>query len=343
MLSHWGCGAERDGLLGVAMTFWFRMVLAGFALVRMGEACSCVSDGSPCGPATSETIFAGRVVSAIEHGNVTTYVFDVSESFRGGKSGRVEVTTATQGSMCGYSFVESFEYLVYAGSSGGRLYTSLCNGNQLLRNAAQDLHYIRHFGKRFASVGSLPGYVFGRISNRESDLHPLILEPTWPIPRVHVRARGANGFVANTRTGSDGRYEFFDLPPSGYQLTVLGRGRYHASGPSNVDVQPNSCSYVSFLHTNRAVLRGSLLESDRQPFGHDLALVPIGVDPEPPLGGDANELATYAEDDGNFRFEVPPGRYRLAISPMGGRCGALLPANPGFGREPRYRYRVSIA
>ena len=128
------------------------------------------------------------MVSAVEHADTATHIFEVSESFRGVNTQKVEVITSRM-LNCGGSFAVGSEYLVYAHSSFGSLSVDICSGSKLLRDASADLRYIRHFGEEFSAAKAMPGYVFGMISNREPDLQGLT-DPTWPIPGVDARDEG---------------------------------------------------------------------------------------------------------------------------------------------------------
>ncbi len=286
------------------------LILAAAILASPATACSCLY-GGPCQDAKARVIFTGRVVDATRAGLGSTYTFEVTEVFRGMPARRVQVSAGNDGASCGYQFQIGEEYLVYANEDNGVLSTNLCNGNKVLQDAASDLRYLRRMGSRLASP-PLPAYVSGFVTNREVELHPEE-EPRWPVRGAEVVARTETGLTARATTGPAGEFELPDLPPGRYQITVNGPGRYESRQPTTLDLAAGSCEIIAFLNTARSILRGKLFESDGEPGeATDLRLVPLDAPVEPPRYGD-NELEAYTEEDGTYRFKVPPGRYRLEI------------------------------
>jgi hypothetical protein len=155
---------------------WLGLLLAGYGLVSVCQACSCVDDGSgPCGRAKSDTIFRSKVVAGAIRGSAVSFTFEIVESFRGVSPGRVEVTTAADEGMCGYTFQVGREYLVYAHRDKESLYTGSCSGNQPIGQASEDLRYLRQMGARLEEGRTLPGYVFGGSPTGKKTAHPIRL------------------------------------------------------------------------------------------------------------------------------------------------------------------------
>ena len=273
----------------------------------------CNSEGNVCENAKSaDAIFIGKAI-AVSISKVTT--FEVSAIFRGNLPGKLDVLS---GGECGYEFQAGGEYLVFAHHYRDGFSTGICSGNGLVNNVGDSLRYLRTLGTQVLDGHILPGYVFGRISNRTQKVHPLLLRSSWPAPGVRVRV-WKDDFEVRTITTDSGWYDFFDLPPGRYQLAVESTAHYQAVGEASVDVQAGSCQGVPFVNTSRAVLKGRLFDYEGEPDGSsDLRLVPVDMPALPHDFQPTNsELETEPQEDGSFRFEVPAGRYRLAVKPLG--------------------------
>ena len=292
-------------------------------------ACSCVApDLGACGLARgAEAIFAGRVVAEQKAQWVTTYTFLVSEAFRGRDVSAglpVKVVTSAHGASCGADFAVGEEYLVYAGFVDGQYGTSLCSGNELVKNANAQLRFLRGTGQdAIAKATPLAGFVFGSVTNREADLQSRG-EPSWPAAGVKVKAvHSASGSIAaETATTDDGSYEFFRLPPGRYHIDAEPRGafRRQADSPESHDVQPGACVKQSFYRAQRAVLEVRLTDSEGEAADSStLHLEPVDTKaPREDRPGETSELIAEDEtEEGKYRFSVPPGRYRLGFKEHG--------------------------
>jgi len=65
------------------------------------------------------------------------------------------------------------------------------------------------------------------------------------VPRdgITIIARKNGALAAKTRTGSDGRYEFFHLPPDEYRIEAEGLG-----GAATLRVAAGECKALSFTN-----------------------------------------------------------------------------------------------
>jgi hypothetical protein len=132
-------------LASVALTGLGLLVL----LPDCASACSCaIPPGSQKERAeralsSSEAVFSGEV-AAIERdqmgpfGGVDEVYFRVSEVWKGPKRETLELTTQSQGSVCGYHFEEEQEYLVYAYGKQD-LKVGACGTTKQLSKADEDL------------------------------------------------------------------------------------------------------------------------------------------------------------------------------------------------------------
>ena len=292
-------------------------------------ACSCVApDSGACGLAKNGgAIFTGRVTAEEKGEWVATYTFAVTEAFRGGNGVAaglaVKVGTSAYGASCGASFKVGEEYLVYADMADGQYSTSLCSGNELAKDARAQLRFLRGTAQDVIAKGTpLPGFVFGFVTNRETDLRQFG-EPSWPVEGANVKAVHATGggFAAETRTADDGGYEFFNLPPGRYRIEVDPRGTFkgEADAPKSHEVRPGACVKRSFVRARRAVLDVRLVDSEGEPADSStLHLEPLdGKQPRKNRPGEESELIAEDEsEEGKYHFAVPPGRYRLAFKDL---------------------------
>ena len=121
-------------------------VLATVSLLaapRVAEACSCMRQSPREAAETADAIFEGRVESVeAAPGDQTAPVhvrIHVTQQWKGVESEEVELTTAANSAMCGYSFEDGQVYLVYATREGsGGLTVSLCSRTALADGADED-------------------------------------------------------------------------------------------------------------------------------------------------------------------------------------------------------------
>lgn len=339
------------------MAAWRLAAAAAAAAAPVALACSCVSPSEgACGLAKgAEAIFTGRVIAEKKTSeSATTYTFSVNELFRATPAQigtNVDVWTAAHGASCGADFGVGVEYLVFAHLADGRYATSLCSGNRPVAEAGAELRYLRRTGQDALAKGAaaaLPGFLFGSVTNREADLKWRSFgQATWPVAGAKVRALHSSGaVVAETMTGSDGGYEFFNLPPARYRVEVDGpRGTFTARpGEEFAAVQPGACIARSFFRAKRVVLKGRLIDSDGEAdSASDAFLEPVGLEAPPPLPGDDSELETDSDEKGEFQFEVPPGKYRLGARQFGYNDVVYYPDELALtGDAPPVRIRFQL-
>lgn len=106
-------------------------------------ACSCVPPGSPNEELEKYTaVFSGQVLSINRAGYAykSSYKvnFAVEKAWKGVSEKNVVVSTATEGSICGFNFKEGERYIVYANGENS-LSTSICSRTRSLATAQDDL------------------------------------------------------------------------------------------------------------------------------------------------------------------------------------------------------------
>jgi hypothetical protein len=104
-------------------------------------------------------------------------------------------------SLCGYPFKEGERYFVYAGRrDGGKLLVSLCGPTVLLKDAAEDLEYVKDIDS-----GKSGTRIFGSVhqaNNRNSFV---------PLSGIEITIKGKKNMF-KTETDDNGRYVFKDIP-----------------------------------------------------------------------------------------------------------------------------------
>jgi|SRR3990172_2931202 len=137
----------------------FALILLSFLSVlgildspRILNACTCLGISVDTAYAQAEVVFLGRVtkcelksdyrgdnklVHRASQYKLATLV--VSRSWKGALDSLVQVTTASEGSMCGVGFAVGEKYLVYGVHVQGRLSTNICARSTLESYATEDL------------------------------------------------------------------------------------------------------------------------------------------------------------------------------------------------------------
>ncbi len=161
------------------------VVLTVLGLVALlpdcASACSC-GDGSRQEIAKaalgsgSDAVFSGEVeVIDVERGpraigifkeRESSVVIQVSEVWKGPQHSTLEVHTLSDGAMCGYSFKEGQEYLVYAYGKEEPFKVDLCSQTKLLSKAGANLAVLGDGERPTGGDGPL-GHLWGRSGGRD--------------------------------------------------------------------------------------------------------------------------------------------------------------------------------
>jgi len=162
----------------------------------------------------AERVFIGRAaVTTLGPGAQLTR-FRVEESFRG-PGGVVEIVSRGIGGSCAYAFVDGTRYLVFARRAPDGTWSSFfCDPIAPLDRAGEALAFARGVARDTRRGGR----VFGSasIATRTPDGR---VTSGSPLGGATVTIR-REAHALSTTTDSTGLYEFHDVPPGQYSLTL---------------------------------------------------------------------------------------------------------------------------
>ncbi len=160
----------------------------------------------------ADAVFVGQVESIRRTGAIRTITFDVIETVRGVKRGRIDVSVAASGSRCRTAFRVGQEYFVYASRTGSADWTVTdCDRARKIEDAAADASYARSVADGSAASGTLTG----QIRRARRDLSGKQVGVTRPLAGVGVSV-WRDGVSASTVTNDAGEYA----------LAAAGSGRH---------------------------------------------------------------------------------------------------------------------
>jgi Carboxypeptidase regulatory-like domain len=234
---------QKIKLLGIGS-----LVLTLLSFSDTAFACTCVKAPTPCQAyEQAGAVFIGipKEVSRNESKDNTgnsgrasrIFRFSVDQAFRGVNNSQVSVITGQGAGDCGYDFKIGEQYLVYAFQDSQKmLSTSICSRTKLVRNADEDLEYIRGLSK--ASPG---GWIFGEVF-KTSRTHGGL----WPLEGVKVTVVGQGKSVTMV-TDKYGKFRASSLPEGNYKVRVSPPdGLTDKSNERDVKVAERGCATVEF-------------------------------------------------------------------------------------------------
>jgi hypothetical protein len=226
-------------------------ITAVFALVMLSAgralACSCLEQ-APCQAyGEASAVFVGTVLDS----RITTTTqgkyersrravrFSVDTPFRGVTGSQVELTTGMGGGDCGFGFVPTEQYLVYAYEHEGKLSTGICSRTRSMSRAEEDLRYIR--GLATTTPGAtISGRVVRNRTSKNGSYENL------PLGGVRVRIEGQA--KKKIKTDMKGEFRFEGLPAGPYVVQVSVPEGLHMTGSpeQKVEVADRGCAVVDF-------------------------------------------------------------------------------------------------
>jgi hypothetical protein len=308
----------------------FQVVIAlvlSLVLSPSSDACSCAAQPACALPADYPLVFIGRVVhKQVDRVNPpdgrppdpsaapAVVTFEVADYLRGLAGRKIEIQTTEGCCVCGYSFVEGVDYLVFAYARNGAFGTSVCTPTQPLSTASALIEQLRSAGP----AGS-PAQIFGFVGIPPWDPRIESAYQTKPLDRIPIRAIGAAG-TFETKTSPDGAYAFHDLPPGKYRVEAVlpsglttGEAAFGRSGPPlEIGPRTRGCqANIRALPDGR--ISGVVVNGTGEPRRAYVAAIRVDDRPESPLGAISSHTTS---GDGRFTLPLlPAGRYYLVYAP----------------------------
>jgi hypothetical protein len=309
------------------------------------DACSCATEGLPCGAAWSaDAVFVGHVVSIetlTTPGNLTSrrhVELAVLEAFRGVQLSQLSLVAG--GTNCDYPFRMGETYVVYAyRSADGQLSTSICARTRPVAEATEDLTYLRSLAT--LDMGS-PARVDGRVQLWEYPAPPG--GQLKPVPRVAVTATGG-GRTFSARTNDRGEFELTGLTLGTYNLLASAPDGYDAVNLTLGIRDPRGCGTPTLYIRHDGRVTGRVVDSRGGGIsGLPLELV-LAAELDTP-GGSRTRVQTWTNRDGTFELRlVQPGECLLGFNSIrphnGGRLTFPRALHPGV-LEPTAATRIQV-
>ena len=158
----------------------------------------------------ADAVFVGTAVSKTD--SAGHILFHIGENFWGTTLDSIIVKHYDPIISDSFAFRVGEKYLVVAYKQKDELTVGSCNQGAGIKLATGDIHVLRAQLKG----GSLP-YVYGVVTRKDEE----------PLSNARVTLRNQqhpSQVIAETRTGSDGYFEFWSVSPGGYFVTATPAG-----------------------------------------------------------------------------------------------------------------------
>ncbi len=309
------------------MTLYFLFLLIGTNSV---EACNCA--GRPQGAKGiqtcgyywgSENVFIGlaeKVEIDREIGSMKV-TFAVEKSIRGINEKIVEIFTSDNEGSCGYPFKQGERYFVYGRKgSDGKYHESLCGWTTLLKDAEEDLEYVKDIEE-----GKLGTRIWGSVyEDKQATLKD---KRTFePLANIEITIKSKKNKY-KTLTDEKGKYLFKDVPKDSYQVFAkLPKGYRELFVRADLTEHfAGGCDGDNFRVTKQGSIRGRVVnfpsKEIQNPWDRDsvqqpkVSLIPLNENNEIIPNRSYEEKWAYRDKFEYFFDIVPAGNYLLAINP----------------------------
>jgi len=230
-------------------------------------ACSCAGPGAPCQAyGKASAVFVGTVIDSrvikVKRGNydIQTRVvrLTIDSPFRGVEGAEVEVQTGLGGGDCGFGFVQTQQYLVYAYEHEGKLSTGICTRTRPIAKAAEDLSYIK--GLATAKPGAtISGEVVRSRRNEKGGMD------NQPLAGITVTIDGQT--KREIKTDTKGQFRVEGLAAGEYLVKVTPPEGLDTRGANEekVKLTGRGCAVVGFWLQPAGKLSGRVLNPQGLP------------------------------------------------------------------------------
>lgn len=303
-----------------------------FLLIGTKEVAACSCKGRPQGVKgiqtcgyyqRSENIFIG-LAEKVEIDNKIgsmKVTFSVEKLIRGTDEKTVEIFTSSDTASCGYPFKQGERYFVYGRkNTDGKFHESLCGPTTLLKNAADDLEYVKDI-----EDGKPGTRIFGSVYD---DKQPTLKDKRTfePLPEIEITIKSKQNEY-KTLTDEKGNYLFKDVPKDQYQVFAkLPKGYRELFVRADLTEHfAGGCSGNNFRVTRQGSIRGKVVnfpsKEIQNPWNRDsvqqpkVALIPLDENNKPIANYYFEEKWAYRDKFEYFFDIVPAGNYLLVINP----------------------------
>lgn len=305
-------------------------LLFSFLLIETKEVAACSCIGRPQGARGiqtcgyylgSENIFIG-LAEKVEIDNKIgsmKVTFSVEKSIRGTTEKTVEIFTSSSTASCGYPFKQGERYFVYGRkNTDGKFRESLCGPTTLLKDAEDDLQYVKDI-----EDGKPGTRIFGNVyDDRQATLKD---KRTFePLPEIEITIKSKQNEY-KTLTDEKGNYLFKDVPKERYQVFAkLPKGYRELFVRADLTEHfAGGCGGSNFRVTRQGSIRGKVInfpsEEIQNPWNWEpqpkVALIPLDENNKPIANSYFEEKWAYRDKFEYFFDIVPAGNYLLAINP----------------------------
>ncbi len=268
----------------------------------------------------SESVFTGLAEKITVDNGRMKVSFAVEKPIRGVTEKTVEIFTNASTASCGYPFREGERYFVYARKgSDGKLSEFLCGPTVLLKDAEDDLEYVKEL-----EAGKFGSRIFGTIYEDKQKTYndKRTFEPLAEIEITIKSEKSKNEF--KTKTDEKGFYVFKEIPPDIYRVTakfpqglreiVTREDLINHYAVIHKDDIP--CDSENFVATRQGSVRGKVIgQNGKNPTQQRLSLFPLDENGNV-MPYRAAEEKWANRENGEFFFNVvPAGKYLLSINP----------------------------
>ncbi len=303
------------------------LVSALFLVISFG----CIEQVLACSPSPysppvcemygkSDTVFIGTIldIKEIKKVNVSSdfeITFLVEENFLGVVKNSIVTVILWGATPENYCFKKGEDYLVYARGKDKKFTIDAGTRTRHINEASEDLEFLRKLPKQKGGVR-----VYGNVRLQvKSSLEKDNKEPFYGAIVVATSLKNKKTSFQTT-TNTNGYYEFTNLPPESYRISVkfkekhkLYNEKYRVSISGSTETMDKGCFKREFTVEPEGTISGKVIDSDGNPVKNtEVEIISIFV-----LNPDYYQGSEYSDTDSKGEFvsyNVPPGLYTISVN-----------------------------
>lgn len=299
-------------------------------------ACSCEArDATVKAMRSASAVFIGTVKTirnAADHDGFSDLKvsFDVETVLKNSKLATSDVYTSSQGTACGFPFVEGEQYLVFAELLQNSLQTSICSRTRYVQWGSPDdeIEVLRTVSK-----GRLEPRIYGTVYELTRGIYPL-RKDYWDerrsMPGITVIARSGD-HMFEAVSDEHGRFRVKNVVPGLYRLTFKVPDGYKVGGDEwdestkderkyykNLSVSVTSSDNPDGLTIEVRVdgrIKGTVVDQYGTRVGKDVSVTLVSKETAGREIGDIDYVDAYTDSNGQFEFfGIPKGEYYVGFN-----------------------------